>query len=824
LIGTTAGPPAQAVRVRAAAARWALVRRHPDLVAGALFLGAATLYYYPLVFLGRAVADYDAFVFFYPQRAYLADALRAGRLPLWDPLLFMGAPFLANPQTAVLYPPSWLFVLGPVHVVYTLQLVLHVFLGGWFMYLFAAHGLGARRPAAAVGGLAYAFGGFAVGQTGHLNQLSAAAWLPLVLLAYDRAVATGRPCWVGVGALALGVQLLAGHPQVVYLTLIALGLFGLVRAPWRRPWRLAWAAGAAVLLGVAAAAVAAAQLLPTLELTPLSIRGAGVRWDDAVAGSLPSSLLPRALLPPFWLDSGSTEYLGYVGVVPLTLGVLALLFARSRFVVFGLLLCALGVCLALGQYNGWYRWAFDSVPQFGTFRVPARWLFLWQVGASVLAALGADWVARGARVPSPIPGSGWEPTRVWLRRPDLWVRVVLVALLLATAAAWQRDYGLPVPVRRTALVWGGLALVTLGAGALATSRRPGRLLASGLLLGATVAELFAAASASPARQAPPALFDSPGVAADWLLREGDPAARSLSAAHAEYVARTEDQARAALGPLPEGTVRALLVAWKWRDTLAPNEPLQFGLRSVDGYDGGVLPLQRFVDLSALIVPSPRADGVLQSRLDRLPDARLLDLLGVRYVLTNAGAPALANARAVPLGDVALYDRAAAPPLSRLVYQAGPPLADEPALRRLAEPTFDPDNTLLLAPEPGAVALNSGRPGQAVTPQAADAERWRAHLSLPEAGYLLQREAMYPGWQARVDGRDAPVVRADVLFRAVPVPAGEHDVEIFFDSGAFRRGALVSLVGLLAVVGLLTSPVWRRFVPRMPHGSAARAHR
>ena len=84
----------------------------------------------------------------------------------------------------MLYPPSWLFLLGPVQAVYTAQLVLHAFLAAFFTYLLARRAFGLLPLAAAVAGLAYAFGGFAVGQVGHLNQISAAAWLPAVLLAY----------------------------------------------------------------------------------------------------------------------------------------------------------------------------------------------------------------------------------------------------------------------------------------------------------------------------------------------------------------------------------------------------------------------------------------------------------------------------------------------------------------------------------------------------------------------------------------------------------------------------------------------------------------
>jgi hypothetical protein len=93
----------------------------------------------------------------------------------------------------------------------------------------------------------------------------------------------------------------------------------------------------------------------------------------------------------------------------------------------------------------------------------------------------------------------------------------------------------------------------------------------------------------------------------------------------------------------------------------------------------------------------------------------------------------------------------------------------------------------------------------VHPERVGPEYWRARVALPQAGYLLQREAWYPGWHARVDGDPVAVLRADSLFRAIPLPAGEHEVEIFFDSASFTRGTLLSLGGLVIVVIMLS---WR----------------
>ena len=759
----------------------------PDASAAVGLLAASLVFYYPLVFLGRALVDYDAFVYFYPQRVFLARSLLAGRIPLWDPYLFGGAPFLANPQTAVLYPPSWLFVLGPVQAVYATQLVLHAFLASFFTYLLARHALGVLPLAAAVGGLAFAFGGFAVGQVGHLNQISAAAWLPAVLLAYDRFVTTRRVYWLALGALALAMQLLAGHPQETYMTLIVLGIFAAVRAPWRSVPRLAWCAAGGASMCILGGALSAAQLLPTLELAPLSIRGEGVNWRDAVAGSLPAYLAVRALLPPFWISVPYTEYLGYVGVTPVVLGLLAVLLGRWRPVLFGVLVSFLGVFLALGENNGLYPLVFSTVPGFDTFRVPARWLLLWAFGAAVLASLGADWIGRGSVVK--------------LRGRWFWPRALLLVVIVVVAVAWQDQQGEPFPQRRTPLAFAAIAATTLAIATLPHVGRP--LLAVGVLVAMTATELWATAEPSPARQAPPPAFTQ-GQTVDWLRAHGvTDQERLLSMARPEYVPAAEDEVRASLSALPETLVDSVLVAQKWHDTLTPNVPLQFGFNSADGYDGGVLPLLRWLHLSALLVQSPRADGVLLTRLDAVPPDGQLDLLGVRYLIANADTPGRPDMQVVDFGDLLLFARPNPVPLALVVSGATSVHNEAAALARLAGSDFDSNREVVV--EGDAPSLVSQAPGVAVTPDAIGPERWHARVSLSQPGYLLQREAWYPGWRARVDGRDAPVLRADALFRAVQLGAGEHDVEIFFDSASFNRGAVVTLTGLLVIILLLA---WR----------------
>src|SRR5207302_8248071 len=111
------------------------------------------------------------------------------------------------------------------------------------------------------------------------------------------------------------------------------------------------------------------------------------------------------------------------------LGLVAVLLGRSRSVLFGVLIAFLGIFLALGENNGMYQLVFSTVPGFDTFRVPARWLLAWEFGVAILAALGADWIGRGANV--------------YLRRPGVWVRLLALVFILDAGLAWQLQEGEP---------------------------------------------------------------------------------------------------------------------------------------------------------------------------------------------------------------------------------------------------------------------------------------------------------------------------------------------------------------------------------------------
>ncbi|HVA23750.1 MAG TPA: YfhO family protein [Chloroflexota bacterium] len=592
------------------------------------------IFFWKILVLGRAIGGLDVLEYFYPYRAYAQQAVDAGRLPLWNPDHFGGAPFLANIQTAVFYPLTVLFYVFSFPTAYTWSVALHVFLGGLFTYLFARQSLQLGRAGALIGALAFAFGGFFGGQMGHLNQLSAAVWLPALLLCWDKAI-QGRLLYVVLGALTVGIQFLAGHSQESYLMLVALLLyaaFGALRSLRRGGWVVAPVHGLAMAvilaLGVALAAV---QLVPTTELTAWSIRADGLTYDVATTFSLPGTMLLNALLPPFGnramvLQPGATEFLGYVSVTGLVLALAALAYSRRRATYFFAALAAMALFLAVGKQNPLYPALFKLVPGFNLLRVPARWLFLYDFGAAMLAALGAEALLEKAAKRS------WRPL------------AVLAMAVTAIGAALARLENLP-PLS-TRLAWGGFGVAGLAAafGAVYLSTRGSRPIVQRWRIGVAAAmvalvggELWLAGQSLDYNHPTAAsLFSQPIGTLDFL-RQQPPGYRVLSVAQDTFVPAIEPSARQQLGPtLGKQDLFSYLSYYKLREILEPNTPMAAGVASIDGYDGGLLPLSRYVRFKDLLTERPSApDDRIRFVIKWLPNRGLLDLSGVRYVLTDA---------------------------------------------------------------------------------------------------------------------------------------------------------------------------------------------
>ena len=184
---------------------------------------------WPLGLTNRILAGVDALTYFTPYWAYRMAELRAGHLPLWNPYLFAGVPFLANPQAAVLYPLHWPLIWMEPSQALIWSALLHVWLAAGFMYTFARRSAGLSSLASWLAGALFGLGGFTLAKIENINQLNGLAWLPAMLWLFDetrRAAGWRRRVRWGVAlAIVIALQLLAGHTQTAFINLVGLGVY-----------------------------------------------------------------------------------------------------------------------------------------------------------------------------------------------------------------------------------------------------------------------------------------------------------------------------------------------------------------------------------------------------------------------------------------------------------------------------------------------------------------------------------------------------------------------------------------------------------------------
>ncbi|MFM7322816.1 MAG: hypothetical protein ACKO5K_15045, partial [Armatimonadota bacterium] len=340
---------------------------------------------------------------------FQAEALLAWKIPLWNPWLLGGVPFVGNPQAWPLHPSSWLtsglsgeVAAGLVSVLQSL--VASVGMAVWLVRR------GRGRSAAVVGALVFGFGGALVSKFQFPNMAQAMAWLPWLLVALEAVLERPDPVSGAWWGGAIGIGILCAHPQVTYLQALLIIAWILHRRPSRRAW--VWI----VAGGVAGVLVAGAWLLPTVEAARGSVRPS-LSLARANRFVLPVEEFATAWVAPWFygtpwgapsrpFSGNAWEPSAHIGWVAAGCALGAAMFrSRDRDVRFWSLLWVAAVWMALGRVALLYSAAYRFLPGLSVFHDPARFLHLAGFAAATLAAAGADatkFRARRGSMPSVI--------------------------------------------------------------------------------------------------------------------------------------------------------------------------------------------------------------------------------------------------------------------------------------------------------------------------------------------------------------------------------------------------------------------------------------
>ena len=817
----------------------------------------------------------------YAWKQFTLDSLKAGEIPLWNPYLFAGAPFLANGQHSALYPFSALFLIVPLAKAYGWFALSQVWLAGISMYIFGRI-LKMRRGSAALSGFVYQGAQFLIISAAVFPMIAAAVvWLPLLLGAVERVIVlAGGPAehrsrailWVSAGAIALGFQVLAGHAEFTYYTLLIMGLFAAWRLPTflyetrndrrslatvspndvgdSRKSRLSRASYPVFWLATMVAVgllIAAVQLVPLFEVGQINFREGSASFEEVRGWSFPPRNALTFLMPNFF---GNPTHHEYRDAFTEALTPLDLNYYGER------------------NPNGAFTtsWGTKNYVEGATY-LGILPLILALIGAAVLLRWRAVAAARRAHT---LFFAG--------------LAFFSLAFIFGTPLYALLYYGLPfINQLHTPFRWvfplalAVAALAGFGADAIATAHEAGaqgeetpgyagrstfiRTLSFGaialgliIVIGTVIGRMFFAdvrplverifldlAGATYAFPSTEAFYSylfrqilllggllvASGIilllarrTRSWIIIGCSLIVFDLFLAGHGFNAAADT---ALLNFTPAAIKWLQDQPGDWRlttydptgaGTLNANTPWYYGLADIRGYDS-IIPKQ-YTEFMAAIESQ---NGLQFNRIQPIGsvaalDSPLLDVLAVKYVVSTEQIQS-PKYRPVWEGDgITIYENlAAAPRAYTLPVSAEVNMPD--ALAALAQ--FDPRSYVVIE---GDGKTTGSRPGQLVAATIDEATNNQVVVgaSVTEPSWLILNDSYFSGWRAYVHPagsddeteQEVEITRVNANFRGVRLESGEWTVRFRYSPRSFQLGGLMSFMGVAVLAFGLVVWAWQRF--------------
>ena len=172
----------------------------------------------PFAMAGHPLMAGDNLTQNFPLRVLSGELLGHGRLPLWNPDIWSGAPLLAGWNAAAMFPGTWLFAVVPGVAAFELNVIAVGLIGGLGLYVFVRR-QGCSALASLLAALTFSYTGFMNGQSVHLGLVTGMAFAPWVLVSLDQMAEsrTRRESCRAVALLGLcgGLVVLAGDPRAI---------------------------------------------------------------------------------------------------------------------------------------------------------------------------------------------------------------------------------------------------------------------------------------------------------------------------------------------------------------------------------------------------------------------------------------------------------------------------------------------------------------------------------------------------------------------------------------------------------------------------------
>lgn len=706
----------------------------------------------------------------YPWKTLVVSELKKGSFPLWNPYNFSGAPLLANYQSQVLYPFTFLYFIFPQATAWTIMVIIQPILGAVFLYLFATE-IGLSSAAAILAAALFNFSSFANVWMEFTTVWQTILWLPLLMYLVERGVRKK--------GLSAGQQLLfmfglfsaitAGHPQDFINLFLLLGIYTLLRVKDRSLLLSPF-----LFIFSVPFLVAAPQLLPTIELFRSSARVAH-DWQGIISQmlvqlwQLPLLAVSEFFGNPATHSSITGDYVGKtlsVGVVGFFLTITALWERRVSwhkkfFIVTAIVILLVTVRTPLSELFYRYPWPVLST---GT---PTRILFILMLAMSLLAGFGFDALSKSTKLPVR------ALLTIWAVFCGLWA----LALLHPTFGVIPFGDGAPETMKRAMML---TTAILIGLTFVVTAAKYKKFVLV-LLIPLAAGELFYSF-----------IKFNPFVPASFVFPENK-----------------------LMSELQK--ISGIDRFWGYGTaTIDANFATQEHLYSPDGTDPLNLSwYNRFIQssregkIAVTFNRTTRSDAQIAPGYGKedLPDnqfrLRIMDALGVKFVLDRTENPQDEHTFPVSrfkllkhVDDWTIYENLKAAPRFFVAGNVKTYSDQQDFAAKFFDPDFQPEKTVLISERDAQLVpkLTGGTASATLVRYSPSQVEIAATSTAP--AFLFISDTFDAGWTATVNGNTAPVVLSDFAFRGVVIPEGNSTVLFSYRPKSFVAGLTVSVIALL----------------------------
>ncbi len=791
------------------------------LIIAAFFVVLSFAFFAPIHFGGKTLIGSDIVQWRGMAEVMIKYREATGEEPLWNPNAFGGMPgYLISYPNLV---PQIDTLLGWLRkLIWPSSHFIVLLLGAYWLFFYISR----DKLSSVLGACAYGLTTYipVILVAGHNTKFIALAFVPYLVLAFAHTMRKPGLLASLLFAIAAAANIRAGHVQITYYVSFLIGIWWIIEGIWavRDKTLPTFLKGTAwlVLGSVLALLMVAQPYLAIWEYKQFTIRGAasaargGLDWSYAMRWSQGISELLTLLIAGAFGGGSQEAYWGpkpftagphYIGGIALALAIIAALRVRKRPAIAFTLAAIVMTLFALGRHAAWInRFMFEHFPLFSSFRAPETWMVMVVFALAGLAVFGLWYLTTGDATEE----ATTERMRIALATfGGLATLVVLFILLKGSLFRFERPGEFQQVVQAVAQQSGvspsdprvyaaaerylsdirekradmfnrdairTLIFLLLGGGLfwLYFQRRIGRVLLQVALVLLVTIDLW-------------------GVDRRYFNDEALQPKRAIERTIPEYdfdrfIKQRIQEAGGA------GHFRVLPLALNPLNNAQP----VYHYEAIAGYHGAKLRnFQIFVD------------SVLFARGMNRPDPRALDMLNVRYIIAQDTLPGTRVVFQSQTGLLVLENPDYLP-RAYIVGRYEVIASEDSVLHRLRAPDFDPRTTVILPEKPAIepVPIDSASIAEVELKKYTPREI-QLHVRTDAPRLLVLSEVYYPaGWKAYVDGQEVPIYRANYLFRAIPVPEGEHEVVLRFEPASHRIGYLMSLISTLLVYGTVLSLV------------------